>query len=75
MAGNREILESFFQASGGITWNRADKWLTAEPLSKWHGVHANSNGAVEIIDLNDNQLAGMQKHTNINVCFIQIRDT
>jgi len=58
MAGNREVLETFYRASGGRKWDKSHNWLKAAPLSEWHGVSVDSEGAVEGIQLQGNILAG-----------------
>jgi hypothetical protein len=58
MAGNRDVLETFYRASGGTKWRNSSNWLSAAPLSKWHGLTVDSEGAVEGIQLQENNLAG-----------------
>ncbi|MCY4029651.1 MAG: hypothetical protein OXH75_25470 [Acidobacteria bacterium] len=60
-AGDRATLEIFYATLGGSTWERSDNWLTASPLSDWHGVVAVDGRVVEIV-LPDNGLNGYLPH-------------
>ena len=43
---DREILEILYEATDGPNWTNNDNWLTAAPLSEWHGVQLNDGGRV-----------------------------
>ena len=50
-AGDREALESLFDATGGDAWFNVWGWNTDSPLTRWHGVTTNASGRVIEIDL------------------------
>ena len=54
---DREILEIFYEATGGDDWTDNTNWLSDEDLSEWHGVRA-YQGRVENIFLRGNNLVG-----------------
>ena len=54
----REILEIFYDATGGPNWTNNDNWLTDAPLRTWHGVRVNGQGRVGRLSLNSNNLTG-----------------
>ena len=55
---DRTALEAFFHATGGTGWTDRTNWLSARPLSEWHGVTVDNNGCVTHMDLSYNQLTG-----------------
>ncbi len=55
---DRDILETFFYATGGQDWSRSDNWLTDVPLDVWHGVETDASGRVRSLDLWGNDLTG-----------------
>ena len=54
---DREILEIFYEATGGEDWDEDENWLSDEDLDDWYGVSA-SQGEVSWLSLDDNNLAG-----------------
>ena len=54
---DREILEIFYEATGGEEWTESDNWLSDEDLDDWHGVNA-WQGKVSGLSLHDNNLVG-----------------
>ena len=54
---DREILEIFYEATGGDDWTDNTNWLTDADLSEWHGVRA-YRGRVESLFLRDRNLVG-----------------
>ena len=54
---DREILEIFYEATGGEEWTDDTNWLSDEDLSDWFGVLAH-NGKVTSLYLDDNNLVG-----------------
>ena len=54
---DREILEIFYEATGGEDWDEDENWLSDEDLDDWYGVRA-SQGEVSWLSLDDNNLAG-----------------
>ena len=53
-----EALIAFYNATDGDHWQDSTNWLTAAPLSEWHGVSTNSEGRVVSLDLEFNSLVG-----------------
>ena len=54
---DREILEIFYEATGGDDWKDNTNWLSDEDLSEWHEVRA-YQGRVKSLFLRDNNLVG-----------------
>ena len=54
---DREILEIFYEATGGEDWTEDENWLSDEDLDDWYGVSANQ-GKVSGLLLDDNNLVG-----------------
>ena len=55
---NRDILEIFYEATGGPDWIKNDGWLTDAALDRWHGVEVDHQGRVVKLHLAANGLAG-----------------
>ena len=56
--GDRRVLVSLYEATGGSDWDRSTGWLGDGLLNDWHGVSVGSLGRVTTLDLSDNGLAG-----------------
>ena len=54
----RSALVALYNAAGGGNWTGRRNWLTAAPLSTWHGVATNDLGQVTGLVLEDNHLEG-----------------
>ncbi|MDE2974593.1 MAG: Ig-like domain-containing protein [Gemmatimonadota bacterium] len=54
---DREILEIFYEATGGEDWDEDENWLSDEDLDDWYGVRA-WQGKVSNLSLDDNNLVG-----------------
>ena len=56
---DRKILVRFYEATGGSSWwwNRTN-WLSAEPISSWHGVSVDSRGRVIRLVISNNSVFG-----------------
>ena len=54
----REVLEAFYNATGGDNWNNNGNWLTDAPLGEWYGVSTNADGKVDGLRLRYNLLVG-----------------
>ncbi|MXX03541.1 MAG: hypothetical protein F4Z49_07240 [Gemmatimonadetes bacterium] len=54
----RSALIALYNAADGGNWTGRQNWLTAAPLSAWHGVTINDQGQVTSLDLADNNLEG-----------------
>lgn len=50
-------LVEFYRATNGVAWKNNTNWLTANPVSDWHGVTV-ENGRVTGLNLSSNQLEG-----------------
>ena len=57
-AGDRDVLVSLYEATGGSNWTKNDNWLTDAPLEEWHGVETDASGRVQGLDLSTNGLTG-----------------
>ena len=55
---DREVLEVFYDSTGGADWTNSANWKTAAPLDTWHGVTTDAAGRVTGLDLTENGLAG-----------------
>ncbi len=55
---DREILEIFYEATGGPNWDRNDNWLTDAPLGDWYGVEVDGQGRVTELEIQLNRLTG-----------------
>ena len=55
---DREVLEAFYDATGGPNWFISTNWLSDEPLSAWYGVTTNEEGRVAQLVLQSNNLSG-----------------
>ena len=57
-AGDRAVLEAFYDATGGTNWTNSTNWKTSAPLVQWHGVTTGADGRVTRLNLVDNGLVG-----------------
>ena len=55
---DREVLEAFYDATGGEDWTDGTGWKSSAPLNQWHGVTTGAAGRVTRLDLADNGLTG-----------------
>ena len=55
---DREILEIFYDATGGPNWTNNANWLTDAPLRNWYGVEVDGEGRVSGLGISFNNLAG-----------------
>ena len=55
---DREILEIFYEATGGPNWDHNDNWLTDAPLGDWYGVEVDGQGRVTELYFRLNRLTG-----------------
>ena len=55
---DREILEVFYEATGGPNWVHNDNWLTDAPLGQWYGVEVDNRGRVTELRFRLNGLTG-----------------
>ena len=55
---DREVLEAFYDATGGPGWANRTNWKTAAPLGEWYGVTTDANGRVIQLGLAENRLTG-----------------
>ena len=54
----RDILVALYHSTDGPNWHNNANWLSNEPIGKWHGVQAGTDGRVKQLALNDNNLTG-----------------
>ena len=55
---DRDALVALYNATGGANWTNNDNWLSAEPISTWHGVTTDENDRVTEVSLFSNNLVG-----------------
>ena len=55
---DREILEIFYDATGGPNWTNNANWLTEAPLRNWYGVEVDGEGRVSRLGIYRNNLTG-----------------
>ena len=55
---DREVLEVFYESTGGSEWTNSENWLTDAPLADWHGVRVDTEGRVTALALPRNGLSG-----------------
>ena len=53
-----EVLEAFYDTTGGAGWTNSTNWKTSAPLGEWYGVRTGPGGRVTRLDLGENQLTG-----------------
>ena len=56
---DREVLEVFYDSTGGASWSDSTNWKTSAPLGEWHGVRTDPAGRVTELELYDNGLTGL----------------
>ncbi len=59
IAGDRDVLEALYEATGGANWRNDHNWLSEAPLGHWHGVQTDDRGRVVRLDLGWNGLSGV----------------
>ena len=57
-SADRVALTALYESTDGDNWFNNTNWLTAAPISEWHGVSTNSEGRVVTLDLSGNSLSG-----------------
>ena len=55
---DREVLEVFYDSTGGPGWTNRTNWKTPAPLREWFGVTTDDAGRLTALGLNDNGLTG-----------------
>ena len=55
-ANHRSVLEDIFNMNDGANWSARQKagWMTDAPLSEWHGVTADEDDNVTVLNLQRN---------------------
>ena len=53
---NREVLDTFYHATGGPDWDNNTNWLSTQPLNTWYGVTADYSDQVQALHLQNNNL-------------------
>ena len=59
---DREVLEVFYDSTGGASWTNRRNWKTTAPLGEWHGVTTDFAGRVTRLELPGNGLTGAHPH-------------
>lgn len=60
---DRNVLVTLYEATCGAAWTINAHWNSSAPLSDWYGVRLNTQGRVEKLLLNDNNLQGIFANT------------
>ncbi|NJM93792.1 MAG: hypothetical protein HC842_03245, partial [Cytophagales bacterium] len=55
---DKVALITLYNSTGGPNWINKTNWLSAQPLSTWHGITTNAQDQVTAINLTGNGLAG-----------------
>ena len=55
---DREVLEVFYNSTGGDGWTNRTNWKTSAPLDEWFGVTVDAEGRVTELELYANELMG-----------------
>lgn len=55
----REALIALYKATNGDNWTNNTNWCSDKPISEWYGISTWSNGAVQAIILQNNNLKGV----------------
>ena len=56
--GDRAALEALYRATGGDDWTNNTNWLSDAPIGEWYGVDATTDGRVDNLSLDANNLTG-----------------
>ena len=74
VAGDRAVLEEFYDATNGANWSSSTNWKTEAPLGDWVGVRTDASGRVSGLDLYSNQLSGSIPSSLGNLSNLQYLD-
>ena len=55
---DRQVLVTFYNATGGPGWDQDRNWNSPSGIGTWYGVTTNSAGFVTELELDDNSLSG-----------------
>ena len=55
---DREVLETFYHATGGPGWTDRTHWLSQKPLEEWFGVGTDEEGRGTSLEFSYNRLTG-----------------
>ena len=69
---DREVLEVFYDSTGGASWTNRTNWKTSAPLGEWHGVTTDPAGRVTGLVLSENGLTGLIPATLGNLVNLQV---
>ncbi len=57
-SSDRDALIAFYHAAGGESWTNRNNWLSGQPLGNWFGVSVDTEGQVDQLSLEGNNLSG-----------------
>ena len=55
---DRAALIALYDSAGGSNWTNSANWKSDEAIFEWHGVGADENGNVTLLNLSSNNLSG-----------------
>ena len=58
VAGDRAVLTTLYNNTGGSDWDHGTNWLTDAPLRDWYGIETDASGRVAVVSLTRNGLTG-----------------
>lgn len=58
---DRKALVALYNGTDGAKWAENRNWNTGADLSRWHGVEINDQERVVQLQLNNNNLQGIQR--------------
>ena len=71
---DRNVLIALYNATDGTNWKSSTNWLTDEPLESWYGVAVNTEGRVDSLILEENDLSGTLPASLGNLTDLQMLD-
>lgn len=64
------VLVDLYLKTNGTNWNTA--WDFNTPINTWNGVHVNSNGCLEVLNLSNNNLVGTIPNVLENLSVLKV---
>ncbi len=70
----KKALEELYKSTDGEHWTLIMGWMTNDPLPDWFGVRVDERGAVNELDLRENNLAGTIPASIATLTALQVLD-